>query len=73
MRRLLPLVILLYLALHQDFWFWREARPLLAGFLPVGLVYHVLYAAGAAGVMFLLVRTAWPDALEKWAEREPAE
>jgi len=21
-------------ALHQDFWFWREARPLVFGFLP---------------------------------------
>lgn len=29
------LVALLYL-LHQDFWFWREARPLASGFLPIG-------------------------------------
>ena len=27
-------------ALHQDVWFWRTARPLLFGFLPVGLAYH---------------------------------
>jgi hypothetical protein len=22
-------------ALHQDVWFWREARPLAVGFLPI--------------------------------------
>ena len=34
------LVAALY-ALHQDIWFWREARPLVFGFLPIGLFYHV--------------------------------
>jgi hypothetical protein len=24
-------------ALHQDFWFWREARLLVFGLLPIGL------------------------------------
>jgi hypothetical protein len=66
----LTLLLLVYYALHQDFWNWGQARPLLFGFLPIGLVYHVLYAAGAAAVMALLVRTAWPEGLEAWAERE---
>ena len=34
--------VLLY-ALHQDFWFWREARPLVFGFLPIGLFYHAVH------------------------------
>ena len=35
--------VALYL-LHQDFWFWRSAYPLVFGFLPVGLFYHGVYA-----------------------------
>jgi len=70
MKILTLLLLLVYYALHQDFWNWGEARPLLFGFLPIGLVYHAVYAAGAAAVMSLLVRTAWPAGLEAWAERE---
>ena len=32
----LALAIVALYALHQDVWFWRTARPLLFGFLPVG-------------------------------------
>jgi hypothetical protein len=28
-------------ALHQDVWFWREARPLVFGFLPFGVYLQV--------------------------------
>jgi hypothetical protein len=51
-------VALLYL-LHQDFWFWREARPLVFGFLPIGLFYHAVFTLASALVMWLLVRAAW--------------
>jgi hypothetical protein len=47
-------------ALHQDMWFWREARPLVFGFLPIGLAYHAAYCIGVAGVMWALTRYAWP-------------
>jgi len=53
----------LYL-LHQDFWFWRTARPLVFGFLPVGLAYHAAYTLVIAGVLAWLVRTRWPHHLE---------
>lgn len=53
----------LYL-LHQDTWFWREARPLVFGFLPIGLAYHALYTLLAALLMAALVRWAWPKHLE---------
>jgi len=56
-------VALLYL-LHQDLWFWREARPLVLGFLPVGLFYHAAFTLVAALVMWLLVKAAWPAHLE---------
>ena len=65
MHRLLlvALVAALY-ALHQDFWFWREARPLVFGFLPVGLAYHGLYCVAVSLLMWTLTRVAWPAHLE---------
>ena len=45
-------------ALHQDFWFWREARPLVFGFLPIGLFYHAAYTLAISALLWLLVRTA---------------
>ena len=56
-------VVLLYL-LHQDFWFWREARPLVFGFLPIGLFYHALFTVASSLVLWLLVTWAWPAQLE---------
>ena len=60
---LVALVIGVYL-LHQDFWWWRTAEPLLFGFLPIGLFYHACYSVAAAAVMWLLVKYAWPSHLE---------
>ncbi len=61
-------VVILY-GLHQDFWFWREAHPLVFGFLPVGLFYHACYTLAAAGLMWLLAKHAWPSHLEHDAEK----
>ena len=65
MNRLLIAVAItaLYL-LHQDFWFWREARPLVFGFLPVGLAYHAVYCLAVTALMWALTRIAWPSHLE---------
>ncbi len=57
-------VALLYL-LHQDFWFWNEARPLVFGFLPIGLFYHAAFTVATSGVLWLLVKAAWPSHLEE--------
>ena len=51
-------------ALHQDFWFWREARPLVFGFLPIGLFYHAAYTIATSALMAVLVRSYWPAHLE---------
>jgi len=67
-RPLLALATLVVYALHQDFWFWRSARPFVLGFLPAGLWYHVAYAALASLLMWLLVTHAWPAHLERDAE-----
>ena len=57
------LVALLYV-LHQDFWFWGAARPLVFGFLPIGLFYHAVFTAACSIVLWLLVKYAWPAHLE---------
>jgi hypothetical protein len=69
MRRVLLIVavVALYL-LHQDFWFWRTARPLVFGFMPIGLFYHAAFSIAAALLMWLLVAYAWPTELEAEAE-----
>ena len=56
---LVGLVLAVYV-LHQDFWNWRQADPLVFGFLPRGLAYHAAYSVLAAIMMALLVRFAWP-------------
>lgn len=53
------LVVVLYV-LHQDFWYWRVARPLIFGVLPIGLFYHVMFTIASSGVLWLLVKYAWP-------------
>lgn len=61
MRHLaLTILVFAMYALHQDVWFWQAARPVIFGVLPIGLAYHVLYSIVVAGVMWLLVRYAWP-------------
>jgi hypothetical protein len=62
-RFTLALAVLVLYALHQDVWLWRAARPLLLGFLPVGLVYHAAYCVAASLLMAALVRFAWPHGL----------
>jgi hypothetical protein len=60
---LLTLSVLLLYVLHQDLWFWRDAR-LVFGFLPIGLFYHALYCVACAALMWALVKFAWPRELE---------
>jgi len=64
-RALLMIIVGVLYVLHQDFWFWRAARPLVFGFLPVGLFYHACYTVATVLVMILLVRIAWPSELEE--------
>lgn len=61
---LVLLVVVLYV-LHQDVWFWRTATPLLFGFLPIGITYHVCFTLAVSALMWLLVKVAWPAHLEE--------
>jgi len=60
---LVGIVIAAYL-LHQDLWFWRTARPLVFGFMPMGLFYHAVFCLLCSVVMILLVKFAWPMDLD---------
>ena len=74
MKRILLLVAVVALyALHQDFWFWRTAHPLVFGFVPIGLFYQACYTIVAALLLWLLVKFAWPSHLEREAEQGQTE
>jgi hypothetical protein len=65
---LTALFLLAFFALHQDVWFWREARPLVFGVLPVGLAWHAGYTLAVSAIMAILVRRSWPSHLEDAAD-----
>ena len=66
-RSLLVIAIIALYLLHQDFWFWRAAAPIVLGFLPVGLFYHVCYTLVISALMWALVKYAWPSRLDESA------
>ena len=68
---LLTLLIVVVYVLHQDFWNWKKTEPLVLGFLPIGLAYHVAYSIVAAITTALLVRCAWPKHLEEDEQPKP--
>lgn len=61
---LLTLLVIAVYALHQDFWNWTKAEPLVFGFLPIGLAYHAGFSLLAAAMMWVLVKVAWPKDLD---------
>jgi hypothetical protein len=63
-RLVLVLATVILYALHQDIWFWRTARPLVFGFVPIGLFYHACFSVAAALLLGALVRYAWPSHLD---------
>ena len=67
-RTLLVIAVVVVYVLHQDFWFWRTARPLIFGFVPIGLFYHACFAVLASLLLWLLVKHAWPSHLEQEVE-----
>ena len=62
------IVVAVFYLLHQDIWFWDTARPLVFGFLPIGLFYHAAYSVAVALLMVALIRWAWPAELERDVE-----
>jgi hypothetical protein len=58
-------------ALHQDVWFWRDARPLVFGFLPIGLAYHAAYTVAVSVMLAWLVRRHWSTVTSACGHTEP--
>ena len=53
--------------LHWDFWYWDD-RTLVFGFVPIGLAFQAGISVLAALAWASVVRFAWPDHIEEWAE-----
>lgn len=68
---LLILLALVIFALHQDVWFWTEYKPLVFGFIPVGLAYHGAFSILCSIMMIFFVKFAWPEHLEEVAQHPP--
>jgi hypothetical protein len=64
MRTLATILVITFYVLHQDLWFWRQARPLVFGVLPVGLAYHAAFTLATTLLLLVLVRLCWPAGLE---------
>lgn len=63
-RWLFGLAIAALFVLHQDWWNWIETRPLVFGFLPVGLAYHAVFTLATMVLMAAAVKWLWPKHLE---------
>lgn len=72
-RTLLVLAVVALYVLHQDFWFWRTAHPMVFGFVPIGLFYQAAFSVAASLLMWLLVKFAWPGHLEREIEAKEQE
>ena len=72
-RTLLVIAVIVLYVLHQDVWFWRTARPLVFGFVPIGLFYQACFCVAASLLMWLLVTFAWPSQLEHEIEQQRSE
>ena len=64
MRKLVYTMIVLLALLHQDFWLWDRIDPLLFGFIPIGVTYHIGVSLAAAVLWALAVRYCWPVDLD---------
>ena len=71
-RRFVWGFVVALLVLRFDWWFWSD-DTIVAGFLPIGLLYQALIAIGAGLAWALILRFAWPTRLEEWANEEGVE
>jgi len=59
-KRLVVFLLLALAVLHQDFWFWDDIEPLIFGFIPIGLAYHIGVSIAAGVLWALAVHYCWP-------------
>ena len=68
-KRLVYCLVIVLAFAHQDFWLWDNPK-LVFGFLPVGLAYHIVFSILVAICGALVVRYAWPDELQSFADAD---
>jgi hypothetical protein len=66
-RKLVWGFIAILAIVHFDFWAWTD-RSLVMGFMPTGLMYQASISLAAGLGWFLVVKFAWPDRIETWAD-----
>ena len=64
MKYFVYFLIVLLAILHQDFWWWDTAKPLIGGVVPIGLAYHALVSVLAAVFWGLATKYCWPKHLD---------
>ena len=57
--KIIAIIVLVLLVLHQDNWFWTDGTIVL-GFMPIGLFWHACISLAAAATWFLATKIAWP-------------
>jgi hypothetical protein len=62
-------LLILLAILHHDFWNWDTYEPLVFGFVPIGLAWHVGISIAAAVLWAMAVRYCWPTDVD---ELDPA-
>ena len=60
MKRAVIVLLVLLAILHQDFWFWDRIEPLVFGFIPIGLAYHIGVSMAAGILWAMAVCYCWP-------------
>lgn len=64
MKKLVWSLLVLLGILHQDFWNWNKIEPLIFGFVPIGLAYHIGVSIVAGVLWALAVHYCWPRDVE---------
>lgn len=68
-------LVALLIVLHQDFWNWYTYLPLVLGFIPIGLAWHVGISLLSGVISYLAVTYCWPrdvDVLEQESAGHPS-
>jgi len=72
MRKIIYGAVILLAALHHDFWFWNDPT-LVAGIMPIGLAYHLMFSVVSGLVWALAVVYCWPTGVEEEVKQALAE
>ncbi len=58
---IVSVVLLVYALLHFDLFLWNQIHPIMFGFMPIGLFYHVIYILLFYVILRIIYRIIWPD------------